>query len=454
MLDPYNNKRLSWSNAAEFWNFCREAHVSQCMALIASSPGTEFSPMRPIVAGLFLSSCLLSIVSWYTTQQGMALYLSAWFSLLASLGVQSALVLVAWLIGFSKTNRALLIAVYVVTAAISISFSYVSLYTWFSSRERPAAIERKLYDVLNENTDRVEQQLSAGIAEGQKHALALEEMTVAEKEHGYISRAQDSDPYLSSIREAVAREAQTYSGRSPEGVGAGPRYTAFDRYAKLARQSLDRMQEAQRNLAQFRAQLAPLDPTDKQLREYRKVYDAVPWKDLEQTMHQARFEPPAIPNYADFVDKTVSGQEDLLVAFKEVFTAPTGRHALALALATFIDVIVFLLAYASGPFFFGSAQQRWFAAGAALEALDNEIFVRDFLRKLTPGARGMARVDAAALSPGEQQLCMLLAARGKAIAAEQDGHTYYLLDPDIHEFLLDSLASYGFRLKASAPRPA
>src|SRR5213593_547384 len=145
------------------------------MALIASSPGTEFSPMRPIVAGLFLSSCLLSIVSWYTTQQGMALYLSPWFSLLASLGVQSALVLVAWLIGFSKTNRVLLIAVYAVTAAISITFSYVSLYTWFSSRERPATVQRKLYDVLNDNTDRVEQLVSAGIAEGQTHALALEE---------------------------------------------------------------------------------------------------------------------------------------------------------------------------------------------------------------------------------------------------------------------------------------
>ena len=79
------------------------------------------------------------------------------------------------------------------TAAISISFSYVSLYTWFSSRERPATVERKLYDVLNDNTDRVEQLVSAGIAEGQTHALALEEMTVAEKDHGYISRAQDSD---------------------------------------------------------------------------------------------------------------------------------------------------------------------------------------------------------------------------------------------------------------------
>jgi len=415
---------------------------------------TSSGLMRPIVAGLFISSCLLSIVSWYTTQQGMALYLSPWFSLVASLGVQSALVLVAWLIGFTRTKRALLIAVYTITAAISISFSYVSLYTWFSSRERPATVERKLYDVLNENGGHVEQLLVAGVAEGQKHALAFDEMTAAEKEHGYISRAQDSDPYLASVREAVAREAQTYSGHAPEGVGAGVRYTAFDRYAKLARQSVERMQESQRSLAQFRSQLKPLDPTDKQLREYRQVYDAVPWKDVEQATHQARFERPAVPNYADFVDRSVSGQEDLLTAFQEVFTAPTGRHVLALALATFIDLTVFLLAYASGPFFFGSAEQRWFAAGAALEGLDNEIFIRDFLRKLTPGARGMARVDSAVLSPGEQQLCLALTARGRAVAAEENGSTYYLLDPEIHEHLLDVIASQGFRMKASAPRPA
>src|SRR5579872_604446 len=280
------------------------------MALTSSFAGSrDSSLMRIIVIGLFLSSCLLSIVSWYTTQQGMALYLSPWFSVVASLGVQSALVLVAWLIGFTRSKRALLIAVYAITAAVSISFSYVSLYTWFSSRERPATIQRQLYDVLNEDTGRVGQLLSSGIAEGQKHVLALEEMTVAEKEHGYISRAQDSDPYLASIREAVAREAQTYSGHAPEGVGAGVRYTAFDRYAKLARQSVDRMQESQRRLAQFRSQLKPLDPTDKQLRDYRQVYDAVPWSDVEQATHQGRFDRPAVPNYADFVDRTVSSQE-------------------------------------------------------------------------------------------------------------------------------------------------
>src|SRR3984893_8816665 len=104
---------------------------------------------RPMVKGLFVATCLLSIVSWYTTEQGMALYLSVWFALIASIGVQGSLVFVAWLIGLTNSRRALLGVVYAITATVSIAFSYVSLYTWFSARERPAAVERKLYDELN-----------------------------------------------------------------------------------------------------------------------------------------------------------------------------------------------------------------------------------------------------------------------------------------------------------------
>jgi hypothetical protein len=66
---------------------------------------------------LFVASGLLSVVSWYTTWQGMALYLSPWFSVLASLGIQSALVLVAWLVGITRTRQALLIAVYISSAS-------------------------------------------------------------------------------------------------------------------------------------------------------------------------------------------------------------------------------------------------------------------------------------------------------------------------------------------------
>jgi hypothetical protein len=405
---------------------------------------------RPLVKALFVASCLLSIVSWYTTQQGMALYLSTWFSLLASLGIQIALVFVAWLIGFTKAKRGLLVAVYAITAIVSIAFSYVSLFTWFSSRERPMQVERKLYDRLNEAGDRTGQILAAAIAEGQKHVAALGEMTVAEKANGYISRAEDSDPYLAHIRESVAREARTYSASYKEGAGEGLRYTAFDRYEILAHQSVERMQASQQALGSLSTQLKPLDPTEQQLREFRQVYDAIPWNDVQESLHTANLERPAVPNYADFVDRTASQQEDLMVAFQELFTAPTVRHGFSLVLAAFIDFVVFLLAYASGPYFFGSAEKRWFAAGAALDSGHEQVFVRDFLRKLRLDASGLTCADADNLTPGETQVCSLLVSKGLATAAERDGRMVYLLGPEIHEQLLESLAAPDLRLRASA----
>ena len=405
---------------------------------------------RPMVKGLFVATFLLSIVSWYTTEQGMALYLSVWFALLASLGLQGALVLVSWLIGLSKSRRGLLIAVYAITATVSIAFSYVSLYTWFSSRERPAAVERKLYDELSASLGKTQQVIVSATAEAQKHVLALDEMAAAEKTVGFISKAQDADFYLAGVRDAVAREAQTYAASYPEGAGTGLRYTAFDRYAKLARQSLDRLQAAQGQIGEFRAQLKPLDPAENQLRSFRQLYDSMPWHDVTEALHGAKVDLPQVPAYTDFVDHSVSGQEDLLIAFRELFASPSALHVFSFALAAFIDIIVFLLAFASGPHFFGSREERWLASAAALDGMDEQVFVSSFLRKMSPTVRGLARVEADKLTGGEQQLCLVLVSKNLALVQEEDGKRFYLLDQSIHELLLEQLATRGLPMRASA----
>src|SRR5580693_10165075 len=91
--------------------------IEQEISVSSATPADLASVSRPMVKILFFASCLLAIVSWYTTFEGMRLYLSVWFSALASIGVQTALVLVAWLIGFSGSSnrsnrRPLLVAVY------------------------------------------------------------------------------------------------------------------------------------------------------------------------------------------------------------------------------------------------------------------------------------------------------------------------------------------------------
>src|SRR4029434_9926715 len=109
------------------------------MPPVPASRGGAAALGRPLVGALFVSSAVLSLVSWYTTQQGMALYLSPWFSFLASLGVQSALVLVAWLVGVTEARRRLLVCVYAVIAAVSLSSAPSRAPPPPRSRSRPPA---------------------------------------------------------------------------------------------------------------------------------------------------------------------------------------------------------------------------------------------------------------------------------------------------------------------------
>jgi hypothetical protein len=312
-------------------------------------------------------------------------------------------------------------------------------------------VQRGLYDALVDAGGRSQELLAAAVAEGERHALALEEMAAAERSHGYVSRSGDVDPWLARVRESVAEEARAYGAAYPEGSGPGLRYTAFERHARIARQTVARLRQSQQAFVELGAALSPLEPTERQLRAFRRVYDTVPWSEVRDTLHAGPLELPELPVYSDFVDHSATSQEDLLTAFGELASAPTARHGTALALATFIDVVVFLLAWASGPFFFGSPEERWLAAGAALDSKDVPVFVRDILSRIRPGPRGAACIDGATLSSGEQQLCLVMVANDLAATVDEEGRSLYLVDPGVHERLVETLADRSLALRAAAP---
>jgi hypothetical protein len=406
---------------------------------------------QPLARTLFWTSCLLSVVSFYTTREGMGLYLSPWFSYLAAFGVQLSLVIVAWLFGAARVGRrSVLVGVYVITAVISIAFSYVSLNTWFGERERPVMAQRALYDELNAVAGRTEPLLADAVANGRRYTLALEEMAAAEKTHGHISRGRDADPYLDAIRETVAKEAQSVDGAYKEGSGEGVRYTAFSRHAQLARQTTASIEASWQTLTRAKVELKPGMASDVQLRQFRQAYDAIPWSQVEQLLGRKNIERPVLPAYAKFAERSGSGQEDLMRSFEELFTNPSARNVFSVALAAFIDIIVFLLAFAAGPYLHGEPDERWYAAGAAIDSNQSQVFARELLRKMRPGRQGMPRVDAADLTAGEQQLCLLLANHGQAVVQEEDGRTFYLFEAETHRRLAESIATPSLAFRAAA----
>jgi hypothetical protein len=418
---------------------------------MVSSSAMRQGAAKPIVQTLFVATCLLSIVSYYTTQQGMALYLPSWFSVIAALGVQVSLVMVAWLVGIDQRRRnPLLIGVYIITALISVAFSYVSLHNWFASQERPAEVQRALYDKLNGIAGQAETALTESATKAKGYVVALDEMTAAERTHGFISKSGDNDPYLDAIRQQVAKEAANVGRVYKEGSGEGVRYTAFERHTRLTQEALKEIEAAQRGLSEWRASSKPLDPTEQQLKRFRLAYDQIPWATMEQMLVRKVADRPQPPNYADYVDKSSSNQEDLLRAFTELATAPAARHYFALALAAFIDIIVFLLAFASGPYFAGDPESRWTRGAANLDAADEQVFVRGLLSKLQATPMGMSAVEVNALSDGERQYAMAMEAQGSARVEEREGRLWFLIDRPVQQRLLESLADSGLGLRAEA----
>ena len=409
---------------------------------------------RPLVAGLFVSSVLLSVVSWYTTQQGMALYLSPWFSFLASLGVQSALVLVAWLVGVTESRRGLLVAVYAVTAAVSIAFSYVSLHTWFASRERPATIERALYDELNAAAGKSQELAHRGGRRGAEARAGARRddggregprLHLAGHGPGPVPRPgpRGGGPRGRELRRLLprgpgpgaalhglrpAREPRPADGRPPPGVAEGPRRLPGrpeaarpDRAAAaglppgLRRDPLDRRPRdaARRGRAARRARLL-------RLRRPRGHGPGGPGDRLHGASSPRRRAGTSSPS--PWPPSSTSSSS----------CSPTPR----------------------APSSSARPRSAGCEAGAALDSADEQVFARDLLRKVGPSPQGLARVEAAALSPGERQLVLLLASRGLAAPVEEDGRRFYLLDASVHRTLAESLADRRLPLRASAAQPA
>ena len=85
-----------------------------------------------------------------------------------------------------------------------------------------------------------------------------------------------------------------------------------------------------------------------------------------------------------------------------------------------------------------------------MDSADEQVFLRDLVRKLVPGPQGLAQVEESALSPGELQLLLLLMAKGLAARSDEGGKIYYLLDQSLHQRMVESLAVRGLSFHATA----
>ena len=150
---------------------------------------------------IYIGTFLISLLSFFTTYYGLAIFLDKPLALLGSLGLQTAMLGIAWNLMRIRENRGAYIIVFSVTALFSIFFSYVNFSTGLkgSTRTQEArdsyAVEAR--PILREYATQAKQALNRGEYQSQR----LSDLLQMENDHGWATIVDEGskDPLIQSI---------------------------------------------------------------------------------------------------------------------------------------------------------------------------------------------------------------------------------------------------------------
>lgn len=97
---------------------------------------------------IYMGTLLISILSFFTTYKGMNIILSWELALLGSLGLQTAMLGIAWNLIIIKENRGSYVLAFCTAAIFSIFFSFANFDTNLKANTRPYEARRAYYEAV------------------------------------------------------------------------------------------------------------------------------------------------------------------------------------------------------------------------------------------------------------------------------------------------------------------
>ena len=150
---------------------------------------------------IYLGTLLLSILSFFTTLYGLAIIVSMPLALLGSLGLQTAMLGIAWNLIRIQEKRGTYLSVFAIAASFSIFFSYANFDISLKAETRPYTV-RKAYNedvrpVLTEYSTRAKQAVSTARYQVDR----LNNIIRMEREKGWATVVDEGsqDRYIQSI---------------------------------------------------------------------------------------------------------------------------------------------------------------------------------------------------------------------------------------------------------------
>jgi hypothetical protein len=299
-----------------------------------------------IYAGTFF----LSVLSFFTTYYGLTILLSPALAFVGSLGLQIALLGLAWNLMKIRVGRATYIAVFMVAALFSIFFSYANFDSSLKSYTRSAHIRSSFIDTARPILTGYAAVTKDAQLKGNYQVDRLSRLVELEEEKGWATAVDEGsqDPFVQSVLEGARRTVASWNKNEGtdyrQGSGRGIILNYLESHLAQAQQRLHHVDQYGVLLDSLLLAFGTDQPVDDQYELVNFAWVAFPASEIEMLISESpQVTPP--PNAAGFIESPTSRQQ----AFQLVIADLLEMDHLALfslLLAFAIDFIVIIMAFA------------------------------------------------------------------------------------------------------------
>ncbi|MCK4632736.1 MAG: hypothetical protein KAT79_05660, partial [candidate division Zixibacteria bacterium] len=292
----------------------------------------------------------LSVLSFFTTYKGLTILLDPPLAVIGSLGLQIALLGLAWNLMKVRQSRAIYMGVFMVAAAFSIFFSYANFDSSLKSYTRTALARSSYVDTARPILTSYAMAAKEALVKGNYQTDRLSKLAELEEKKGWATIVDEgsNDPYVQSVLEGARRTVESWKRNEGtdyrQGGGRGIILNYIESHIALSVQNVRQVEAYSVLLDSLLLAFGTDDAVDNQYALVNQAWVVFPTSQIAAlTSVQPDVAPP--PNPSNFVELPKSRQQAFQLVIEDLITMDYLAF-FSLLLAFAIDFIVIVMAFA------------------------------------------------------------------------------------------------------------
>ncbi|MEE9443168.1 MAG: hypothetical protein V3V99_10945 [candidate division Zixibacteria bacterium] len=302
----------------------------------------------------------LSVLSFFTTFYGLKIILEPPLALVGSLGLQIAMLGIAWNLMKIRENRISYVAVFTITAVFSIFFSFANFDSSLKVDLRETEARKNYSEAVRPLLNEYIQKGRQASLKGDYQVERLNTLMQMEEEKGWATVVDEGtqDEFIQSVIDGARLMIDSW--RASQGTD----YRQGSGRGIITEYLINRHQEATNYRQTIQSYIEKIDATsqafssDLPVREQFYLANTV-WiefpANVVNNLTQLNYSPPAPPDQINFTERPTTRQQAFMLVINDLLIMDN-LALFALLLAIAIDAVVILIALA-GSYAFDDDEQ-------------------------------------------------------------------------------------------------